>query len=184
VGGRECGRRRGRTLGDRFPEMAQARGVTVPRRIGSVPIANSTHAAPQDRWPGKCVPRTRRLPILRSRRVPDFPKRAAAALMTWSRPLGRGRSYFRQSFGRGVCQLQSPEPWFSAGRGAAVSGSISIEGDREHAGTSADHDDQLRSRMRMGPQPQSALQSEGTFLVHSVMPGRWRILVVNGVAGL
>jgi hypothetical protein len=40
----------------------------------------------------------------------------------------------------------------------------------------------LEGRLRTGPPPQSEVQSDGTFLINSVMPGRWR-LHVNGMPG-
>jgi hypothetical protein len=64
-----------------------------------------------------------------------------------------------------------------------VSGTISIEGDTKvpmnnmHVMLNP-----LEFRAMMVPPPQAEVQSDGTFLVNSVMPGRWR-LNVNGMPG-
>src|SRR5471030_2799839 len=65
-----------------------------------------------------------------------------------------------------------------------ISGSISIEGDT--ANTPMNNVrvimNPLESRIRMVPQPQAEVQSDGTFILNSVMPGRWQIYL-NGVPG-
>jgi len=64
-----------------------------------------------------------------------------------------------------------------------ISGNISMEGDVKMPVNN------LRvimnpsdSRPQMGPPPQAEVQSDGTFTLNSVMPGRWR-LNVNGAPG-
>ena len=64
-----------------------------------------------------------------------------------------------------------------------VSGTISIDGDSKMPMNSMRVVmSPLEGRSMMGPPPQAEVQSDGTFLVNSVMPGRWR-LNVNGIPG-
>jgi hypothetical protein len=66
----------------------------------------------------------------------------------------------------------------------AIAGSISIEGDTANspANNARVMMNPTDGRGMMGPQPQAEVQSDGTFLFSSVMPGRWRIFV-NSVPG-
>jgi len=66
----------------------------------------------------------------------------------------------------------------------AISGSISIEGDtpKTPRNNMQVMMNAIEVRAMMGPQPQTGVQSDGTFILNSVMPGRWR-LFVNGAPG-
>ncbi len=65
----------------------------------------------------------------------------------------------------------------------SVSGSISIEGEiKTPVNNARVVMNPLESQMMMGQPPQVEVQSDGSFVINSVMPGRWQ-LYVNGVPG-
>ena len=63
----------------------------------------------------------------------------------------------------------------------AISGSVSIEGDRPQSGVHLGFYPSDPRGMR-GPAPQAEVQPDGTFTFNSVMPGHWRLNV--GVPGI
>jgi hypothetical protein len=64
-----------------------------------------------------------------------------------------------------------------------ISGIISIEGDTKVAMSSLRvMMNPLENRPMMGPPPQAEVQSDGTFVIRSIMPGRWR-LMLSGAPG-
>jgi hypothetical protein len=64
-----------------------------------------------------------------------------------------------------------------------VTGTILIEGDTNMPMTNGDlRMNPLDGRLMMQPPPQAKVQSDGTFVINSVAPGRWR-LFLGGVQG-
>ena len=92
----------------------------------------------------------------------------------------------RSAFGRASVEVGAtpPEPIdLTLTPAPAISGSISIEGDvKVQMNAARVMINPLEGRPMMGPQPQAAVQSDGTFILNSVMPGHWR-LHVNGAPG-
>jgi hypothetical protein len=163
-------------------QMAPARGVTVRGRVGSAPDRNiQLTLAPQDPVGRELRSQAARLNVSTGEfQIPNVLPGSYELVAT---ALAEGRSYFGKV--AVVVGAAPPEPIVLALAPApAINGSISIEGETANTPPNNVHVmmNPLEVQMRMGPQPQSELQSDGTFLFNSVMPGRWRIFV-NGVPG-
>ena len=92
----------------------------------------------------------------------------------------------RSAFGKVSVEVGAtpPEPIdLTLAPAPAINGSLSIEGDvKVPMNAVRVMMNPLASRPMMGPQPQAAVQSDGTFTLNPVMPGHWR-LHVNGAPG-
>jgi hypothetical protein len=161
--------------------MAPARGVTVRGHVGPTADRNiQLSLTPKD-------------PTLRELRMQGARVNASTGefqilnVLPGSYDLvattsDEGRSYFAKvSVEVGDAPLDPIDLTLSAA--PTVSGGISIDGDTKmpmnsmRVGMSP-----LEGRPMMGPPPQAEVQSDGTFLINSIMPGRWR-LNVNGMPG-
>lgn len=163
-------------------QMAPARGVTVRGRVGSAPDRNiQLTLAPQDPVGRELRSQSARLNASTGEfRIPNVLPGTYELVATAA---DEGRTWF----GKVSVEVGTtpPEPIVLLLAAApAIGGSISIEGDT--ANTPANNVrvtmDPLDGRLRMGPQPQAEVRSDGTFIFNSVMPGHWRI-VVNGMPG-
>ena len=162
--------------------MAPARGVTVRGRVGSVPDRNiQLTLASQD--PIGRELRSQGARLNASTGEFQIPNVLPGSYELVANASAEGRSYFgKVSVEVGatppdpIVLLLAPAP--------AISGSISIEGDTANTPMKNVRViiNPLEGRIRMGPQSEAEVQSDGTFIFNSVMPGRWR-LFVNGVPG-
>jgi hypothetical protein len=161
--------------------MAPARGVTVRGHVGPASESNiQVTLTPQDSagqgGQGRGAPVNSSTGEFQIRNV--LP--GSYELLAFS--LAEGRSYYASASVE-VGETPSDPIGLTLAPAPAVSGSISIDGDTKmpmnniRVGMSP-----LEGRPLMGPQPQAEVQSDGTFLINSVMPGRWR-LNVNGMPG-
>jgi hypothetical protein len=163
-------------------QMAAARGVTVRGRVGSAPDRNiQLTLAPQDPVGRDLRSQGARLNASTGEfQIPNVLPGSYDLVATAS---AEGRTWFgKVSVEVGAT---SPDPIVLLLAAApAISGSISIEGDTANKPMNNVRVmmDPLEGRMRMGPQPQAEVQSDGTFIFNSVMPGHWRLLV-NGMPG-
>jgi hypothetical protein len=162
--------------------MAPARGVTVRGRVGSAPDRNiQVTLAPQDPVGRELRSRGARLnPSTGEFQIPNVLPGSYELVAAAS---AEGRAYF----GNVSVEVGAtpPDPIvLPLAAAPEISGSISIEGDT--ANTPMNNVrvimNPLESRIRMVPQPQAEVQSDGTFILNSVMPGRWQIYL-NGVPG-
>jgi hypothetical protein len=163
-------------------QMVPARGGTVRGRVGSAPDRNiQITLTPKD-------------PVGRELRSQGMRVNAATGEFQISNVLpgsyelvamasAEGRCYFGKiSVEVGATPLDPIDLVLAAG--PAITGSITIEG--ETTKTPMNNVrlmlNPLDGRGMMGPQPQTEVQSDGTFIFNSVMPGHWR-LFVNGAPG-
>jgi len=158
--------------------MAPARGITVRGHVGSaadrnvqVMLMSKDHTRAD--WQRRGAPVNQSTGEFQIRNV--LP--GSYELVAYS--LVEGRSFFaRASVEAGVAPMDPIELTLAAA--PTVSGSISVEGDAKM---------QLSSIQvmlnpsdvtpMMGPPPRAEVQSDGTFTLSSVLPGRWRLNVIG-----
>ena len=163
-------------------QMAPARGFTVRGRVGSAPGRNvQLTLAPQD--PAGRELLSHGAGVNQSTGEFRFPNVLPGSYELTATAWAEGISYYgKVPVEVGATPL---EPIVLALAAApAIAGSISIEGDTANspANNARVMMNPTDGRGMMGPQPKAEVQSDGTFLFSSVMPGRWRIFV-NSVPG-
>lgn len=164
-------------------QMVPARGVTVRGHVGSAPDHNmQLTLAPRD--PVGRELRTQWARVNAATGEFQIPNVLPGSYELVAIASTEGRSYFAKvSVEVGAAPLDPIELVLAAA--PAISGSLSIEGD-----TTKTPMNNLRVMMNpieggrgmIGPPPPAEVQSDGTFIFNSVMPGHWR-LFVNGVPG-
>jgi hypothetical protein len=161
--------------------MAPARGVTVRGHAGPAADRNiQLSLTPKD--PTLREFRTQGARVNSSTGEFQIPNVLPGSFDLVATTSDEGRSYFAKvSVEVGDAPLDPIDLTLSAA--PTVSGGISIDGDTKmplnsmRVGMSP-----LEGRPMMGPPPQAEVQSDGTFLINSIMPGHWR-LNVNGMPG-
>jgi hypothetical protein len=163
-------------------QMVAARGVTVRGRVDSAPDRNiHITLAPKDPVGRELRSQEARVNAATGQfQIPNVPPGSYELVAMAS---AEGHSYFgKVSVEVGATPLDPIDLVLAAA--PAISGSISIEGEttRTPMNKVSVMMNPLEGRAMMAPQPQTELQSDGTFIFNSVMPGHWR-LFVNGVPG-
>jgi Carboxypeptidase regulatory-like domain len=158
--------------------MAPARGITIRGHVGTVADRNvQLRLSPKDLtrgdWQQHGVPVNQSTGEFQVRNV--LPGSYELVAFTF----GSGPSYFASaSVEVGAASLDPID--LTLAPAPSVSGSISIEGDSKvQLGSMQVMMNPLDGRLMMGPPPRAEVQSDGTFTLNSVMPGRWR-LNING----
>jgi hypothetical protein len=162
-------------------QMVPARGVTIRGRVGSAPDRNIQ------------ITLARKDPVgreLRSQGVPrvntvtgefQIPNVLPGSYELAAMASAEGRLYFREvSVEVGATPLDPIDLVLAAA--PAIGGNISIEGETTKTPM---NNVQLMMNPLGGPwmmvfQPQTEVQSDGTFIFNSVMPGHWRLFVNGG----
>jgi hypothetical protein len=163
-------------------QMVPARGATVRGRVGSAPDRNiQVTLEPKDPVGRELRSQGTRVNAVTGEfQIPSvLPGSYELVAMAW----GEGRAYLgKVSVEVGATPLEPINLILAAA--PAISGSISIEGE-----TTKTPMNNLRLMMNpldgrgmVGAQPETEVQSDGTFIFNSVMPGHWR-LFVNGAPG-
>jgi hypothetical protein len=163
-------------------QMAPARGFTVRGRLGSAPGPNvQLTLAPQD--PAGRELLSHGAGVNQSTGEFRFPNVLPGSYELTATAWAEGISYYgKVPVEVGAAPL---DPIVLALAVAPqIAGSISLDGDTANSlpNNARVTMNLVDGRGMMGPQPQADVQSDGTFLFSSVMPGRWRIFV-NSVPG-
>jgi hypothetical protein len=161
--------------------MAPARGVTVRGHVGSAPDRNIQFTlTPKD--PIGRELRSQGARVNASTGEFQIPNVLPGSYELVAIASAEGRSYFgKVSVEVGTAPLDPIDMVLAAA--SVVSGSISIESDAKVPMNNLRvMMSPLEGRPMMGPPPQAEVQTDGTFTVNSVIPGRWRLLV-NGAPG-
>jgi hypothetical protein len=163
-------------------QMVPAGGVTVRGHVGSAPDRNfQLTLAPKDPLGRQFRSQIARVnPATGEFQIPNVLPGSYELVATAS---VEGRSYFgKASVEVGAAPLDPIELTLAVA--PSISGSISIEGDTPKTPQNIMQVmmNPIEVRAMMGTTPQAEVQSDGTFILSSVMPGRWR-LFVNGAPG-